>query len=118
LVVGGDGDVPILNAIAFALAFGAADVVVYALPVSRYGWSIGNLLTRRRLVDRVTGMPLPFRTAIKRYFARRLGALRIRHELNPTGRRSNTCLSTADQLSGSVVIRESELGPPRRVRHR
>ena len=34
-------------------------------------WSLGNVLTRRRVVDDQTGGPLPIRRAIRRYFARR-----------------------------------------------
>lgn len=109
ILIVGDGDVDFATAIAFALPFWAADVIIYALPVSRYGWSIGNLLTRRRVVDRATGAPLPFKRAVVRYFARRLGALRLRYEIQARERGFNTDLSMADRIVDSVVIKNRVL---------
>jgi len=103
--VWGDGDVDFGAAIVFALPFWAADVVMYAWPLSRYGWSIGNLLTRRRVVDRASGSPLPFKRAVVRYFARRWGALRFRYEIQARQQGSNDGLSTADRIVDSVVIK-------------
>jgi hypothetical protein len=58
-------------AIVIMLTAWVFDVILYALPVHRWGWSIGNLLTGRRVVDAEFGDPLPFRRAVRRYFARR-----------------------------------------------
>jgi len=109
ILIVGDGDVDFAAAIVFALPFWAADVIIYAFPVSRYGWSIGNLFTRRRVVDRATGAPLPFKRAVVRYFARRWGALRLRYEIQARGRGSNTGRSTADRIVDSVVIKNRVL---------
>jgi hypothetical protein len=64
-------DKSILPPLLILLAFWALDVVLYALPIRRFGWSLGNVLTRRRVVDHQSGGPLPFRRAVRRYFARR-----------------------------------------------
>ena len=53
------------------VAFWALDVVLYALPIHRWGWSVGNLLTRRRVVDARSGELLAMSRAVHRYFARR-----------------------------------------------
>ncbi len=53
------------------VVFWALDVVLYAVPVHRWGWSVGNLLTRRRVVDARSGERLAMSRAVRRYFARR-----------------------------------------------
>lgn len=71
LTLDSGADRSIVPPLLILLAFWALDVVVYALPIHKCGWSLGNVLTRRRVVERQTGGPLPFRGAVRRYFARR-----------------------------------------------
>ncbi len=69
LVSGGENS--IVPPLLILVAFWALDVVLYALPIHRWGWSVGNLLTRRRVVDGRSGELLAMSRAVRRYFARR-----------------------------------------------
>jgi len=85
----------------------ALDVLVYALPLSRWGWSIGNVLTRRRVVRRIDGSHLSFGAAVMRYFSRRAGGLFLNRRLRQEALGKFTPdsqLSRADVACGSVVI--------------
>jgi RDD family len=64
-------EVPLLVVVLMMLAAWAGDALLYAVPLHRWGWSIGNLATRRRVVDAASGAPLPLARAVRRYFARR-----------------------------------------------
>lgn len=61
----------IVDAGAVLIAFWVIDVLVYALAVSSFGASIGNVLTGRRVVTASDGTSLSFPRATRRYFARR-----------------------------------------------
>ena len=71
LTLDSGADESIVPPLLILLAFWALDILLYALPIHRWGWSLGNVLTRRRVVDDKTGGRLPIRRAVRRYFARR-----------------------------------------------
>jgi uncharacterized RDD family membrane protein YckC len=112
------GGVPFVLFIGILLVFWALDVLVYAVPVSRWGWSVGGLLTGCRVIDRATGGPLPFRRAVRRYFARRWAGLllrfRLRAELNSRGRAvvADSTESAVDAAVGSAVVKTASWNSP------
>jgi len=59
------------EAVAVLLVGWTADVLVYAVPLAKFGGSIGNLLTGRRVIDADMETRLTLRRAARRYFARR-----------------------------------------------
>lgn len=62
--------VPLPVVVGLLVAAAVLDALVYAVPVSRWGWSIGGLIAHTRIED-LSGQRLSVRRAIRRYVARR-----------------------------------------------
>jgi hypothetical protein len=87
----------------------AIDILVYAVPLSLWGWSPGNLLTRRRVVRRLDGSNLSFGVAVQRYFVRRVAGFFLRRAMRQEAFRGapmypDRTKSRADAAVGSVVV--------------
>jgi RDD family len=87
------------------------DVAIYVVPVSRWGWSIGGLLTSRRVIDRATGGPLSMRRSAERYLARRTAGLRLRGDVRAElflgaerPEANDRTMSMADRAVRSAVV--------------
>jgi hypothetical protein len=100
-----------------AMAIGwALDILVYSVPLSLWGWSPGNLVTRRRVVRRADGSNLSFSDALQRYFVRRVAGFFLRQAIRQEAFRGvpmypDRTKSRSDAAVGSVVV-----GSRRRIR--
>lgn len=105
-----DGPISFGAFVAIALGFWAADVALYAVPLSRAGASIGNLLTGVRVVDASTGGRVPLGRAVARYAGRRIGFVTLRFVMLfespvPSLRGRRPTRSFADRCARSLVVR-------------
>lgn len=119
-------EISLVEAIAVFTAFWAADVLIYAVCVSLFRGSIGNLITGRRVVRSADGSPLTLRKAIRRYFARRnyrywmlesqvrdgKARKRMSGDFSPRVVALEVPASYADRCAGSMVVHSRDLYAP------
>ena len=96
--------------IAVVVGFLLLDVLLYSVPVSLFGWSIGHLITGRRVIDRDSGQHISLSNAARRYRARRVQVVvaRFKQRFGAGGLTTiDATTSKADAAAGSAVVSAS-----------